>query len=127
MQSPQKILFSEMVSERKPGPGRIGVGGVAGVAVYSPIKIGMGAKVEVGTFGSKVGMRTIVGEGVMVGVMEGVHVGRGVYVTNSVAVETGVFVGGFIISFMEQACKNIANTNTMDNLRISDLFKAMIL
>ncbi len=78
MHSPQKMRGSETVKERKPGPGRTGVGGMTGVAVYSPMKIGMGANVEVGTFGSQVGMRTIVGEGVMDGVIEGVQVGKGV-------------------------------------------------
>jgi len=124
---PQKILFSEIVTERKPGPGRTGVGGITGVAVYSPIKIGMGANVEVGTFGSQVGIRTMVGDGVIEGVMEGVHVGNGVNVINSVEVGSGVFVGRLKISFIEHACNKTAIIATRYNLRISLLINAIIL
>ena len=108
----------------------MGVGGMSGVAVYSPIKIGMGANVEVGTFGSHVGIRTMVGETVMVGVMDGVHVGSGVYVTNSVFVGMGVAVDGTSNderSFIEHDCNRIANAKTKCNLRISDLNKTIIL
>ena len=55
VQLPQNILLSETETERKPGPGLIGVGGMSGVAVSFPIKIGMGTKVSVGMFGSCVG------------------------------------------------------------------------
>jgi hypothetical protein len=53
------------------------------------MKMGIGSKVGVGRLGSWVGMRMIVGEGVMEGVIEGVSVLKGVTVTVSVAVRSG--------------------------------------
>jgi hypothetical protein len=90
----------------------MGVGGVAGVAVYFPIKIGTGAKVTVGKFGSWVGMWIIVGEGVMVGVMVTVAVSAGVKVTVGGADGAGAFVEGnnpFPKGMPAQACIKIAS------------------
>jgi hypothetical protein len=56
----------------------MGVGGTTKVAVSIPIKMGTGTKVAVGWFGSHVGMLTIVGEAVMVGVIVAVGVSMGV-------------------------------------------------
>ena len=94
VQLPQNIFLSEIETERNPGPGLIGVGGITGVAVSFPIKIGMGGKVAVGRFGSCVGKCTIVGDAVGVGVMEAVGVFVGVEDTVAVAVGEGVLVGG---------------------------------
>jgi hypothetical protein len=96
----------------------MGVGGtmgVTGVAVYFPIKIGMGIKVAVGWFGSHVGICTMVGEDVMVGVTVTVGVSMGVKVTVAVAVGTGVFVDGNNKSSKDmpaQACTKTASTIT---------------
>ncbi len=65
-----------------------------GVMVFPPEKMGIGTKVAVGKFGSWVGKRTIVGEGVMVGVIVAVGVMLGVKVTVAVLVGKGVSVGG---------------------------------
>jgi len=101
--------------ERNPGPGRTGVGATMGVAVSFPIKIGIGAKVEVGKLGSCVGKRTMVAEGVMEGVIVGVCVMVGVNVTVAVAVGAGVLVGGnkpSIDGIPAQACNKIVNAIT---------------
>jgi hypothetical protein len=99
--------------ERKPGPGLMGVDPTGGVAVSFPIKIGIGTKVEVGKFGSCVGMRTIVAEGVTEGVIVGVRVIVGVNVTVAVEVGAGVFVAGnntSAIGMPAQACNKNVHT-----------------
>lgn len=87
-------MLSEISTERNPGPGRNVVAVGTGVMVFSPEKIGIGAKVSVGKLGSWVGKCTIVGEGVIVGVIVAVGVMLGVYVTVAVDVGKGVSVGG---------------------------------
>lgn len=71
----------------------------------------------------------MVGDVVTEGVMDGVHVGNGVYVA-SVAVGVGVSVVGNKTdetSFIEQDCNKIAIANTKCNLLISNLFKVILL
>ena len=75
----------------------------------------MKTKVAVGWFGSQVGRCTIVGEGVMVGVIVAVGVSMGVKVTVAVALGAGVSVGGnntFLKGIPAQACIKIADTIT---------------
>jgi hypothetical protein len=121
LQTPQKILLSEIWTETNPGPGLMGVGDITGVAVSLPIKMGIGTKVAVGRFGSTVGKWTIVGDGVMVGVMVAVGVMDGINVTVAVAVGAAVLVGGNNTPWKgmpEHACKNIINARTGEYLRI---------
>jgi hypothetical protein len=68
----------------------------------------------------------MVGEGVMVGVMVAVGVSAGVKDAGKVAMGAGVFVGS-VKGMPEQACIKIANIITRYNLRICNLFKAIIL
>jgi hypothetical protein len=110
-QLPQKILFSETRTERNPGPGSLGVGVKNGVAVNFPIIIGIGMPVDVGWNGSNVGICTIVGEGVMVGVTVAVGVFVGADVIVTVAVEAGTLVGNNPGMPMQDWIK-IANTTT---------------
>ena len=84
--------MADTVIERNPSPGVMGVDGIGAVAVASPIKIEIvGTGVEV-AFGSCVGIRTMVADGGMVGVIVGVLVTVGVKVTVAVGVGARVSV-----------------------------------
>ena len=89
LQLPQKILLSEISTDKNPGPGRDDVAVGTGVIVLMPAIIGIGTNVAVGKFGSWVGKCTIVGEGVMDGVTVLVGVILGVKITVGVSAASG--------------------------------------
>jgi hypothetical protein len=129
IQLPQNILGSDTVTDSKPGPGLIGVGGVAGVAVSLPIKIGIGTKVFVGKLGSCVGIWTTVADGVIVGVIVSVGVTDGVAEAISVAVGPEVAVVKGVDrrnGMLEHDCKNNVSSTAGNSLCISYLFHAIM-
>lgn len=82
------MLVGATETDTKPGPGLeiVAVVIMTGVAVTSPIKIGIGGNVARGRLGSWVGIFTIVGDADRIGVKVAVGVSINVYVMKMVEV-----------------------------------------